>query len=444
MGFPMRPKLGTEAHRAWCFHAFREACARLGKEPFDVRISSFESAREEDDECWPNFRDWSAVGGFARCRSLVTLSDESKPIEVMGTVRATTRELLYTRKLERDLGDQAYSHQYISDQIIAHLREHPPVLSKLAKPKPAANDVHECETVLFLSDLHFGLIVDPLEVPGAGYDWAIAAKNLAHVVDQAATFKPHHRDRSKLRVLLGGDIIEGEIHGQGPSIWPLAEQVTGARQMLTSAIDYLRHHYTTIEVVCVPGNHGRWPQRHGRAVSQKWDGLVSVLYDALAATFRLCDDVTFSIPRTPYATWLAPGGVTCALTHGDTLIRGGVPGKTIHLHQFESQLRQWNAARDAKSQIRLLALGHYHAPTMSGLNDGSMIAVNGSLCGNAPYAQSLGIHGHAPTQLIWESVPGHVVGDARFIRCAGVAHSEHLSGIVPIPLGIGSGAAMSA
>jgi predicted phosphodiesterase len=326
----------------------------------------------------------------------------------------------------------------LRDALADAVAANPPRISRLDKPRIDPALPSSCETVAFLSDVHFGSIIDAMEVPGGGYDWPIAARRMGLFASQVAAYKPHHRERSTLRLLLAGDLIEGEIHGRGPHLDALAMQIDGCRQILTSMIDYLRHHYARIEVECTGGNHDRWAHREGRAVTQKWDGIATTIYRGLAAIFRDCSDVTFHIPRTPYTTWQAPGGTWCAVTHGDTVFSASNPGRRIDVQKLATQTRAWNSARRDGERLEVVAVGHYHTPLFTELDDGIALLINGCGSGASTYGQSLGWHGSNPIQLLWESVPGHPVGDVRFVRL-GAADATH-ERIVRVPEMIGDAA----
>lgn len=430
-----KPTKGTNEHRGWLLSCIREAASRLGVSVHKVGRTRMLGAADGTEVSWPNERDVVAVGGPARLRALLAYEHDEHPgQEELGQRQTSARTLAYVRRLEREAGDNASVVTRLREALADAVRACPPLLSP---PRPAAPvaSIDDAETVALLSDTHYGLSIDHAEVPGSAYNWQIAARRTALFVSQIAAWKPHHRHVSRLRLLLGGDIIEGEIHGRSSEIDALATQVDGARQILTSAIDYLRQSYDSIEVVCTPGNHGRWPQREGRAVAQKWDGIATVLYRGVEAVFRGCPDVKFTIPRTPYSEWRAPGGVSCALTHGDTVIHAGSLGRSVNVEKLATQVRRWNAARP--SPLRVLALGHYHTPIVTELDDGTVLVVNGSLCGTAPYAQSLGVHGSHPVQLLWESVRNHPVGDVRFVRVGAADEDAALDSIVPAPRPIG-------
>lgn len=447
----IRPQKGTAEHRAWVIATIVEAARRAGREVGTMSRDRVTAHREESDEHWPASGDYAALGGYARAKSAAVLEldvpsgDPTPEPAELGERRGVQRDLLHARRLERIVGDREHWTDTVSRRVVEGIERMP------ASSRPRASTTNgrggydgEREVVVLLSDLHYGQRIDQREVPGSRYGWTEAARRTAFVVREAAAYKPAHRGASTCRVLLGGDIIEGEIHGPTREADALAAQLDGARQILTHAIAYLRESFLRVDVVCAVGNHGRWPHAHGRAVSSKWDGAVMVLYRTLEAVFARDPGVTWAIPRTPYATWVAPGGRVCALTHGDTVIHAGQPGRTVHTHRIADQLRRWNSARAAQGEepIRALALGHYHVPMRVCLDDGLDVVVNGCLGGTAAYAQgAYGVHGSRPAQVIWESTARHPVGDLRVVEVGCADDDPSLDAICPPVVAIGEEAA---
>ncbi len=436
-----RPIKGSPERRAWVFARLRDALALSS-----VRADRFTCAKLREvvtlnpDESWPCNDDLAALGGWAAVRALAFAGIDAPTPRDLADRQGMRRDVGYQRSLERQVGDQQHTAERLRDALADAVAANPPRISKLSKPASRPEAVSECETVAFVSDVHFGAIIDAMEVPGGGYNWEIAARRMGAFTSQIASFKPGHRDRSTLRLLLAGDLIEGEIHGRGPHLDALAMQVDGCRQILTSMIDHLRHHYGRIEVACAGGNHDRWAHREGRAVTQKWDGIATTIYRGLAAIFRDCDDVRFSIPRTPYTTWQAPGGTWCAVTHGDTVFNAGNPGRKVDLSKLATQTRAWNSARAGNERIEMLAIGHYHTPLVTELDDGIALLINGCGSGASTYGQSLGWHGSNPVQLLWEAVPGHPVGDVRFVRLGAADNDAAFERFVSVPEMIGEAA----
>jgi predicted phosphodiesterase len=429
----MKPRQGTREHREW---VVAEVVAAIEELPRGSRLSrpAFLARRDQAAEYSVNAHDFLALGGWAHVYALAHGQLQNTTQEELAESRTIAHENLYRRKLERQLGDRGSFDARLMEKIVEAI-EYTPCKPRSLAPEDFSDEVIDSETVLFISDTHFGSIIDAAEVPGNRYNWRVAARRMGLLTHEAATFKCHRDGPRKLRILLGGDLIEGEIHGRGPHIDYLAEQIDGCRQLLTSVIDYLRTFYHSIEVLCVPGNHDRHAHRMGRGLEHKYDSAITPTYSALAAIFRDCADVRFTIPKTPYALWKSPGGHTCVLTHGDTVVNLGVPSKNFKIDATSALVSKLGKSRGER--IDLVCVGHYHTPLVAQLEDGCAVVVNGCASGTGPYAQSLGIHGSAPAQMLWESVPGHPLGDARIVRLGAADSDAGWEDIVPVPRRIG-------
>jgi hypothetical protein len=173
--------------------------------------------RAEDDEHWPGSRDWAACGGFARVRAAAALEldvpsgDEQPTAAELGERRGVQRDLLHARRLERLVGDAEHWSDRVSRILVAAIEASPPRSTVRRVPPAAPSYTGAREVVVLLSDLHYGMRIDPREVPGSSYGWREAARRTAYVVREAASYKASHRGESTCRLLLGGDIIEGEL-----------------------------------------------------------------------------------------------------------------------------------------------------------------------------------------------------------------------------------------
>lgn len=428
-------KPGSRERAAWVLDCVRDALEEHGN-IHTLTVSKFRAFRPDDGSPWPSNDDLVRLGGWAVVKAAAASEREDlQPTEQdLAARRGLQLETNYRRKVERKLGDRMSFETSLLETLERAWSARPVTLSQSPRYGKELAAPIDSEVVLFLSDLHFGSVIDPAEVPGNAYNWTVAARRLGLLVHEAATYKISRDEPRKLRILLGGDIIEGTIHGRDHDSYPLAEQIDGTCQMLTSAIDFLRLYFHEINVVCATGNHDRWTERK-REVSGKWNGIATTIYRRLASTFRHQHEVKFHVPKTPYTMWTAPGGHQCLLTHGDTVINCGQPSKNLKIDALSSQVSK--LAKALGHAIDLVAVGHYHTPLSTQLEDGCAFVVNGCASGTGPYAQSLGIHGSAPTQLLWESVPGHPLGDCRFVRLKAADNEPGWEEIVPVPKRIG-------
>jgi len=283
---------------------------------------------------------------------------------------------------------------------------------------------------LMLSDLHFGSDLRAEETGFLDYGRVEEARRLAQVIKQACEYKPEHRAMTELRLVLGGDLIHGKLHDPIDGAI-LAEQVSRAIHLLTQAIAQLAAHYPKITVHCVTGNHGRNLARHfGRATVGKHDSNETIIYSAVKCASRALQNVTFSIPRRPYDVY-EEFGKRFFVTHGDTVLKPGNPGKSIQTASLENQINRWNASLRDSDEYGVFLMGHVHTPMTTQLANGAYVVTNGCLVPADNFCVSIGLPETVCAQIIFESVEGFPVGDLRMIALdARVDKDESLDAII--------------
>jgi hypothetical protein len=266
---------------------------------------------------------------------------------------------------------------------------------------------------LLLSDLHFGANLDPREVP-LRFGPHEEARRMAAVVAQTAEYKMQYRDETILNVHLAGDIIEGELHDPR-NVKPLAEQCAAAIHYLTQSIAYLAMYFKAVRVYSTPGNHDRNTARHReRAIHQKWDSIGNIIYFAVKTALSSVPNVSFQIQHAPYYLFDSFGRKGM-VTHGDTVANVGYPGKTISIDTVTKVVNAHNGPVSEHERIGLLAIGHVHIGSCVRLPNRAVFISNGALVPPGPHALSLNSFDAACGQMLWESVPNHIVGDHRFL-----------------------------
>lgn len=268
---------------------------------------------------------------------------------------------------------------------------------------------------LTLSDLHFGGDLKSEETGADSYGAVEEARRLAEIVRQTCDYKPQYRKETKLVLNLGGDLFEGKLHDPQDAA-PMSEQVCRTIHLLGQAIAHLAAHYPEVQVNCTTGNHGRDMNRHsGRATTGKWDSIETVIYFALKTALKAHKNVSFSIPKTPYVMYEV-FGAKYFLTHGDNVLNAGNPGKSINVRNLEFQLNRINASLQDKDEVKVAIVGHTHVASVSLMAPGVTVVTNGALTPVNGFAVSLGILEGVCSQTLFEAVPGHPIGDIRFIR----------------------------
>ena len=266
---------------------------------------------------------------------------------------------------------------------------------------------------VLLSDLHFGARLDASELP-TGYTAKTEARRLAKIVAEVCDYKPQYRDETTCNVLVNGDIIEGYLLHDIRDGDPLTDQFTGIVYALTQAIGHIAAAYPRVQVYWQSGNHGRNKLRHpGRATSSKWDSFETMAGVAVRLACQPLKNVVWNIPTTPYCT-VPLFDARLLLTHGDTVINVGNPGKSLNLAKIDQQMAHINATGVYGSKFDVFAVGHVHVGVHVSLMAGHLI-VNPPLVPSNGFALTLGYVSQCG-QWLWESVEGYPVGDARLIE----------------------------
>lgn len=304
------------------------------------------------------------------------------------------------------------------------------------KVKPLKKTAQHIERslVVHFSDTHFGCNIDSTEMDNVNqFNWTVAARRMALMMDQVVTYKPQYREETELVMLINGDIIAGVIHDQEWAVDLLTTQFAGAISIFSQAISYAAQHFRKVRVVCTPGNHGRAMHKNStdRATVHKWDSYENMIYIALREIFKDRKDlIEFVIPESPYAI-VSIQGHKFLITHGDTVINVGNPGKNLNMKAINDQINRVNSQLiKGNENFAAIVVGHVHVPTVQETESGTMLLINGTLSGADPFAQSLGIFSKNATQTLFEVVKGHAVGDIRLIRLRGADGNKDLERII--------------
>jgi len=289
--------------------------------------------------------------------------------------------------------------------------------------------------VLLLSDLHFGADLSGADNP-TPFGAVEEARRFEHVIVEAVEYKKRHRDQSELVLLLNGDLIEGYLLHDLRSGAPLTEQKLIFWKHLSASIGLLSREFPRVRVYCQPGNHGRDVVRHpGRATSEKWDGHEWSMYWALKEMSRRLDNVTFDIPQRAISV-VDLYGKKLLVTHGDTELKIGHPDRAAERNR--QVLDRVNSALTYGVRFDGAAFGHWHAPRFQpGVVE---LLFNGALVPPNGFARSMGFTGEQCGQFVFESVPGHLIGDLRLIRVGPEQDRDTRLGSIIPPFRLGEAA----
>lgn len=329
----------------------------------------------------------------------------------LGKKRLIDKKEALDKKSLLQIGVESYFLDLVQKKIVETFP------TKLEVPKQVKRKFHpkKRKLNLLLSDLHLHSMLDGKSV-SAIYKQDEEARSVAHIINQACLYKQQYRHETELNIHFIGDLIEGKIHDV-QFTEPLAKQCAAAISTLFQGIYYASQNFEKIEVWFVSGNHDRNPIVHSdRASLGKWDSFGTIIAYAIKTALKPIKNVKINIPLTPYYT-CDVFGAKAFFTHGDNVINVGNPGKNVNIKNIQIQIDAWNNKFDSNSdRCRLFAVGHVHTAMDFVLPNGVQVMINGALIPPNSHAESSGYFQGNCGQWLWESVPGYLVGDRRFIN----------------------------
>lgn len=288
-------------------------------------------------------------------------------------------------------------------------------------------------TVVQFTDLHLGANLSGLSDPTT-FDRVEEARRLEFVVRQAIEYKSAYRDRTKLVVILNGDVIQGQLGHDWRDGAPLTEQYVIFWKLFSQVIGIFAREFKQVLVVCQPGNHGRDVVRHpGRALREKWDGHEWRLYFGLREMCSALPNVEWDLQYQAVSI-INLFGRNLLCTHGDTEIKIGAPYKQHEANL--AQLDKINSTNLYGCQIDGAAFGHFHTPMhVPGTPD---VIYGGMLVPPDSYARSQGHIRNSCGLWIWEAVENYVIGDSRFVKLDETQDNDESLGVLIKPAEFGA------
>ncbi len=235
-------------------------------------------------------------------------------------------------------------------------------------PPPSTGAASSETIVLFLSDLHWGEVVDLAAMDGANsFNIDIARARLGrwtHAVIDLATKHWSGSPPERIILILGGDLVSGEIHAELaktndakalPAVRDVVAHLSEAIRQIRAAVA------CPIDIISLPGNHGRSTMKpeSKQAAETSYDTLVC---DFLEMTLAKESGLTFWKPVSGDAVFQVYGWTVLA-THGDRIgSRGGQGfiGPAGTAARGFKRITADYAGRDIL--IDLILIGHFHTP----------------------------------------------------------------------------------
>jgi hypothetical protein len=293
-----------------------------------------------------------------------------------------------------------------NESIIRALREelhealaHP--LSPLPQVpiKPGGSDVIEEDLVMHLSDEHADQTVMAHRVLGLeNYTFATALARAERYVKRTLDFTQHTMQNYRfptLWLLCYGDHTSGEIHGavSHSEYRNIFRNTLAIGQLHALMIRDLAPFFNKVNVVCVPGNHGRRsPKKNYHGAWDNWDYLV---HETAAGYCRDLQNVDFAIPDA-FSVNVDIRGYTFNVSHGDDI----KSWNSIPYYGIERKTRRLSTLHSTAGQrIRYFVMGHFHQLSTMQHPDGETI-VNGSFKFTDEFAYNALAAAGEPMQLI--------------------------------------------
>ena len=266
--------------------------------------------------------------------------------------------------------------------------------------------------ILMISDVHMGETIDKNQMGGRNsFDKKICGDRLKRLFQGVVKMGTVHWSGPPpgvIYVILGGDLISGEIHDELaksndllaiPAVKELATYLISGIELLVQSFD------CEIRVVSIPGNHGRTtrkPESKGFVVNS-YDTLVAWLVERWFVA-KGTKQITFTAPASGDAL-INICGWNFLFTHGDRIgSRGGMGmvGPVATIARGMQRVIQDYAAEQIV--VDYVIVGHFH--TSCELEQGF---ANGCLSGPSEYSRSGRMRSSPPSQWLLSVHPIHGV-----------------------------------
>jgi hypothetical protein len=268
------------------------------------------------------------------------------------------------------------------------------VRHNVRKPSPQ-------EAVLMLCCLHMGEVVSAAETNGFGeYNMAIAQARFQQVIDSVIRIAHDHHAGvhiRKLWIVNLGDNISGDIHEELTTTneRPVITQTLSAAYLLALGIRDLCANFDEVEMVGLPGNHGRNRRKPMHKLKTE-DSFDRMTYETAGLLCANIPNFTLTIPQA-YWTRLVINDVPFVFLHGDNLKSWmGLP--FYGMYRMNANMTTLHATKD--EYFTYLGLGHFHQSGMLPRSGGEIL-LTGSLKGPDEYSLDVLQQGAEPTQLFF-------------------------------------------
>jgi hypothetical protein len=307
--------------------------------------------------------------------------------------------------LQKQVKAMSKSHglfKAITNEMDSLIKPFPPLPTALPIVRGAVEERQiEEHLVMHISDGHHDQIVKPSDCGGLErYDFRISMRRAETYVDTVLkwsqqTLAPQFYFPT-LTILAYGDHTSGEIHGHMHRSYfrNMFKNSAAIGQLHSLMFRDLAPYFETVNIVYVPGNHGRRSiKKDYNGAQDNWDYLVA---DMARQYCRDLPNVNFVIPNS-WSANISIGGIGFSCFHGDDIRSNqGVPWYGMERRQNRITAL---TSMQGDQRIRYFCCGHFHRPATLAQFDGELL-INGPWVGADAYSyNALGSYTE-PTQLL--------------------------------------------
>jgi hypothetical protein len=337
-------------------------------------------------------------------RTTVLNPTDARILELERRVRVVNQQRGELAQKVQALQDNSSVIQALREDLREHVK--PLVGLPVVPYKPVAGKVVEEDLVMHLSDEHADQVVKPHRVLGLeDYNLRVALARGERYVQTTLEFTRQTLSNyrfKRLWILNYGDHSNGELHSglKHSEYQNIFRNVLAIGQMHALMYRDLAPHFDEIQVICVPGNHGRrTPKKDYHGAWDNWDYLVAETSRLLLKDHK---NVHFTIPDA-FSVNVNIAGYIFNISHGDDV----QSWNSIPYYGIERKTRRLSSLQMLAAQpIHYFVMGHFHALS-SMPSPGGRTIINGSWKLTDEYL--LGKLGAAnpPEQLIHGVHPDH-------------------------------------
>lgn len=274
------------------------------------------------------------------------------------------------------------------DNLIKPLKALP---TRYQLPK-RGKDVDTEGMVLHISDSHMDRIVLPSSVQNLeSYNFKEAVIRAENLIDGFLKIKERKLTNYNfpvLTILMYGDNTNGEIHDyvSKSAFKNQFKNCFAISNVYALMIRDLAPHFGKINIIAVPGNHGRTTvKKDYEDAHNSWDYMI---YESTRLLTKDLGNVEWKIPNS-YSTIINIEGYNFFIEHGDDVKAwNGIP-----YYGIERKTRRILALQASNQMfIQYFVYGHFHTATSMTNLGNSETFINGAWYSTDPYALSMGYH----------------------------------------------------